>query len=869
MTVSPEASQPGPEPEPQEDSRFAASRETPSGSPEDATLPARQADTIINEGAQQARFNQVETIWGNSIRADASEEMTIKAEGTYSSASRCVLKPRSLVDATMDGPQKLAADYQLLEVLGEGGMGVVYEAHQASVDRSIAVKMLKPGTTGEEQARIQFLAEAAVTGDLDHPNIVPIHDLGVAENGALFYAMKRVQGTPWKDVIGERSVAENLETLLRVCDAIAFAHSRNVIHRDLKPENIMLGDYGEVLVMDWGLAVSVGGVGKAEPLSERCAIGGTPAYMAPEMALGKTEYIGKTSDIYLLGAILYQIVNGRPPHTGETTMHCVLAAANNDILPPTQQGELMDIAARAMATAPIDRYGTVQAFQEAIREYQQHAESIDLATRAMETLAAARQSRDYDAFAQSLYRFREAAGLWAGNEEAQTGIWVAQLDYAGAALEKGDLDLAASLLDSENPAHAPLAQKVAEAQMQAQARRRRLKVLVATVICLAALIFLAVTVGLVLVRQQKLRAESAERQTRTALTEVQRQKEQTEVERNRAEKERNRALAAEAKAAAIHAEAEKALALLLREKARSVVQQRWTTASEEKLQKLQATLGTRAKARAAPNQVTFSAAEAGTRQKDAATALGRPVRLEVPLGNDTTLALRLVPAGAYTIGSPVLEEGREALEFLHRVELSQPFYLGETEITRGQWEAVTGSPLAADKSSLTSPTLAAVGIDWLTLRRVFLPALQAHLPPGLQARLPTEAEWEVACRAGTGTAYAAGSTPAQLQKAAWFNANSNRRLHPVGEKQPNAWGFYDMHGNVAEWCMDRYEEELYLTAPPVDPKAEPGEKPARICIRGGSWINLPQHCRSAYRSWTRPDSRYAFLGFRVAVTVAD
>ena len=133
-------------------------------------------------------------------------------------------------------------------------MGVVYAARQASIDRTVAIKMLKEKAADEHQRR-KFLSEAVITGDLDHPNIVPIYDLGTNQEGALFYSMKRVQGTPWDERIRQLSLTENLEILMKVADAVAFAHSRGVIHRDLKPENTMLGEFGEVLVMDWGLAL--------------------------------------------------------------------------------------------------------------------------------------------------------------------------------------------------------------------------------------------------------------------------------------------------------------------------------------------------------------------------------------------------------------------------------------------------------------------------------------------------------------------------------------------------------------------------------------------------------------------------------------
>ena len=170
----------------------------------------------------------------------------------------------------------------------------------------------------DAERREKFLSEAVVTGDLDHPNIVPIYELGTNEDNALFYSMKRVQGTPWSKVHRrEERWTENLEILMKVADAVAFAHANGVVHRDLKPENVMLGDFGEVLVMDWGLALATASFRHADFVTGPDSMGGTPAYMAPEMATGPFELIGPASDIYLLGALLFEIVTGLPPHNGD------------------------------------------------------------------------------------------------------------------------------------------------------------------------------------------------------------------------------------------------------------------------------------------------------------------------------------------------------------------------------------------------------------------------------------------------------------------------------------------------------------------------------------------------------------------------
>lgn len=250
-----------------------------------------------------------------------------------------------------------------------------------------------------------------ITGELDHPNIVPVYDLGLEDANTPFYVMKQVQGVEWADRMGENSLRENLDILLRVADAIALAHARHIMHRDLKPANIMLGEFGEVLVMDWGLAVPT-------PDSPRrgsfpaARFGGTPCYMAPEMAAGPIENVDHRSDIYLLGAILYEILTGAPPRMAKTVKECLRTAAHNEIAPTEQSGLLMDVARKAMATSREDRHQTVAEFEAGIQEYFTHLESISLAETGEENLVKARESDSYDDYGRTVFAFEQACELW-------------------------------------------------------------------------------------------------------------------------------------------------------------------------------------------------------------------------------------------------------------------------------------------------------------------------------------------------------------------------------------------------------------------------------------------------------------------------
>ncbi|MEQ1859672.1 MAG: protein kinase [Chthoniobacteraceae bacterium] len=295
--------------------------------------------------------------------------------------------------------------YDIGGVVAQGGMGAILNAKEAAIERTVAMKVMLDGSAADELVR--FVAEAKVTGQLEHPNIVPVHELGVDENGQVFYTMKFVRGITLRKVLellagGEAPTLEKypLATLLtifqKVCDAVAFAHSKGVIHRDLKPENIMLGDFGEVLVMDWGLAKVLkpeSGKRKAEsdaasdlsgirsPLSDfgtatmTGSIMGTPQYMAPEQARGEVEQLDERADIYALGAILYHVLALRPSVTGEDAYAIVERVARGEIDPLPKAARaipdsLAAVVREAMALEKTHRYASVADLQADITAFQ-------------------------------------------------------------------------------------------------------------------------------------------------------------------------------------------------------------------------------------------------------------------------------------------------------------------------------------------------------------------------------------------------------------------------------------------------------------------------------------------------------------------
>jgi serine/threonine protein kinase len=274
------------------------------------------------------------------------------------------------LQATSTLPHLPDARYSLLDVLGEGGMGTVYRGFDELLEREVAVKVAPaPGTVAAGALVERLRAEARVLARLEHPGIVPVHDAGTLGDGRVFYVMKRVHGTTLERA-RERSpgLDRRLGVLERVADAVAFAHRQGVVHRDLKPGNIMVGEFGEVLVLDWGVArvleapdptpsgPAVGGTGG----TLAGTVLGTPGFMAPEQAAAGSS--DQRADVFALGALLVFLLTGELP-SAAAPAHQLLAAAPG--LPPP----LRALAARCLAADPAARYGDAGEVAEEIRRY--------------------------------------------------------------------------------------------------------------------------------------------------------------------------------------------------------------------------------------------------------------------------------------------------------------------------------------------------------------------------------------------------------------------------------------------------------------------------------------------------------------------
>jgi serine/threonine protein kinase len=286
---------------------------------------------------------------------------------------------------TSNVPNLEGTRYALIECVARGGMGIVYAARDEKLDRRVALKVLDAPDRNGHLAR-RLLREAQILARLEHPGIVPVHDAGTLQDGRVFYTMKFVEGHRLdKHVESVESVSDRLRLFLRICDAVAFAHAHGVLHRDLKPANVMVGPFGEVLVLDWGLAKilpeSPGANGDVDPedatpdgdtdthvafgvpefgdTTAHGAVMGTPGYMSPEQERGENQLVNERSDIFSLGALLHFVVNG---------------AWSTDASPQRTRPETLDqplsaICAKATATNPQDRYATVVQLTEDVSQY--------------------------------------------------------------------------------------------------------------------------------------------------------------------------------------------------------------------------------------------------------------------------------------------------------------------------------------------------------------------------------------------------------------------------------------------------------------------------------------------------------------------
>jgi formylglycine-generating enzyme required for sulfatase activity len=794
-------------------------------------------------------------------------------------------------------PRRASERYELGARLARGAQGVVHQVFDRVFSRDLAMKVLRADGAAPAGSRglQRFLDEARLAATLEHPAMVPVHDLGVDAQGQPFFTMKLVRGASLAEAIEARrggatqpSLPRLVEVLVRVAEAMAFAHDRGVLHRDLKPSNVMLGDYGEVYVMDWGLARArhmpepTGSAAddaargeldsSAEPPTLEGDVIGTPHYMAPEQAAGRNADVRASADVYALGAMLYHVIAGRAPYaepssssSARDVLERVRAGPPTPLprLDPAAPAELAAIAAKAMARDAAQRYVDMRELADdlrawldgrVVRAYEQGAladlrkwigRNRALATSAAIALAVAIGGLAYNARTEAVAR--RAAEQARTRSDAQ----LADLKRLSEAVRLRELRERADTLWPEVPAQVDaLAQWLDEARELAShldAHERTLTAL----------------------RAGTLDAEGLERQwwegTLAALVDDLRELRDRElpdieqrlafasalvrrtIEDERAAwEEASRAVAADPRFEGLALEPIAGLVPLGGD-ARSGLQEFWHMRSGERP------------------------------ERDASGRL-------VP-GAETGIVLVLLPPGRFRLGAQAQDE--HAPNYDPQAEADEqpvvelalgPFFLSKYELTQGQWLRVTGvNPSRAPKPSAdaTADQVLRQPVDYVnwtdcqrTLARIDL-------------ALPTEAQWEYAARAGTTTPWWTGAErdtlataenlcdqTARAAKVPWAHPTETESFEdgfvhaaPVGSLRPNAFGLHDMLGNVMEWCRDAHG--AHDAARAIGDGALLAGGPT-LAIRGGCYGFSGRNSRSAARTRAPPDVVSPTQGARAA-----
>ncbi|MBX7099201.1 MAG: serine/threonine protein kinase [Myxococcaceae bacterium] len=335
--------------------------------------------------------------------------------------------------AAVSGPQ---SELTAGEVLGEGGMGRVLVGRQRSMLREVALKTLKSGSGPGLAAAL--VSEGIISGQLEHPNIIPVHQLGRTSDGAPLLVMKRVHGTSWTALLRDSThpawdrlhalssdrLTAHLEILMQVCQALDFAHGKGVVHLDVKPDNVMVGESGDVYLVDWGVAAHF------EAPGQRTLVG-TPSFLAPEL-LDHALPLGPRTDVFLLGGCLHQVLTGAPPYQGDD-LQAVLRQAHAcpaPRLPASAPEELAALCRQATARDPAQRPAGALAFRQALKDFLSHAGSLEVTQTAERRLAALKvlvqaEHPDRGEFArgatEARFGFALAVQQWPGNARARAG----------------------------------------------------------------------------------------------------------------------------------------------------------------------------------------------------------------------------------------------------------------------------------------------------------------------------------------------------------------------------------------------------------------------------------------------------------------
>jgi serine/threonine protein kinase/formylglycine-generating enzyme required for sulfatase activity len=774
----------------------------------------------------------------------------------------------------------LAGRYDVTKKLGAGGMASVYLAKEIALDRQVAIKLLPKSFMRDEQFIARFKREAQVAANLENPHIVRIYNIS-EEQDLCYFVMSLIPGgaiTEQLEKQGTIPIDSIVQWGMDVCSALGYAHDHGVIHRDMKPDNIMLDKGNRAVVMDYGIARAAQGTG----LTQTGAVIGTPKYMSPEQARGKE--LDSRSDIYSFGLVLYEMATGTLPFKAADAaslmyMHVHEAPEPPDVRNPDIPAWLRDIILTCIEKDPDDRFNHAKDLKAALAEHK--APDKTDKTRLHKRRAEKKKSPVGMIAAVAVVMIALAAGGWFWWQSQQqepvvtqapvstrsgaedSGAQPAQQEPAQSSVNQDDLTFQQAEMVGTRQAFQTYLDKYPEGTHLDEARDK-----------IAAF-----------AEQERIAGE----QNEAAQQEVAAQRaadRRAEEERQNADRER---LDNQAYENALVINTKESYATYLQsftngahvDEARTKLQSLDAAAAEEERKRAEEQTLQDNQAFAVadgianreayttylisyPNGRNAPAARAAIQTIDDAAAFAGEIQTKL---SAMSLTMATIPGGSFQMGS---EDGDGDEKPVRTVTISG-FTMATTEITQAQYRSVISDNPSYHKLDDNAPVERVTFAEAITFcnrlsERLELEACYSLSSGACDAskngfRLPTEAEWEYACRSGSGSEYNTGDGESALTRAGWYQRNSGEQTHPVAQKTANQYGLYDMHGNVWEWTGDWYAENSYESAGSSDPTGvAAGEERT---IRGGSWLDSPQDCRSAKRRDFEPDDSYSDVGFRI------
>jgi formylglycine-generating enzyme required for sulfatase activity/serine/threonine protein kinase len=769
--------------------------------------------------------------------------------------------------------------YEILGELGRGGMGVVYLAKNKLMNRLEVLKVMNKEMLDGAGGKERFLREIQSAARLCHPNVVTAYS-ALELGDLLVFAMEYIEGEDLAQLVKTRGplpVANACYYTQQAALGLQHAFEKKMVHRDIKPQNLILARAGKkhlVKVLDFGLAKVKREKGEDSGLTGEGRILGTPDYMAPEQIRDATN-ADTRADIYSLGCTLYHLLTGAPPFTGKGLYekfqaHHTQEAPALDLARPQVTPELAAVVRKMMAKEPVQRYQTPLEVAHALAPFlQQEAKGAP----AEPSHEPSRKRAAQHKVVEKEEQMRPAPSPI--RKIPKEGARTTPPATAKPSPVRRGTQIGTGSMSLPSQAHSAMRETLLPAQQPAANRRW--------------LIGAGATAGLVLLGFVGLWAGGVFKPTTasygTIVVENVPDNAELRIDGHTATLSRNGQVVTLAKVVEGPHQV----------KVVQDNQEVWSAAVMVK--RGGDPIGLRVETSSKPPPVGLSE-ESGTRRWK---PLAKTATLD--LGDRVTMDFVRIPRGTFRMGSPQHEKQGSEDEQQHDVEMTRDFYLGKHAVTVGQFRAfvrATGYKTEAETGDgeygwdqvnrawkkskeyhwrnpgfTQTDAHPVVAVSWNDAVK-FCAWVAKHA--GREIRLPTEAEWEYACRAGTQTQFFFGDDDKEIVRfanvadASWQRATGNNFeikgedgypfTAPVGTFQPNAWGLYDMHGNVWQWCRDWYDKDYYTKSPRRDPQgSNNGEDHV---LRGGSCNNVAWSCRAAFRGRPAPSSSNYPVGFRVA-----